>query len=138
MLFALEYRTRKLLQMGLTNRRIVMVITGFGVIFASLGLGEAAYRMLFFDFDGATDRLPIELLFGFGFAYVAAHLVAKIYRRYQRHSVKMKAIRDRNRRIRHAVEAISPAPYPRNQQAIRVIREQVDRIDWELSEATKD
>jgi hypothetical protein len=46
----------------------------------------------------------------------------------------MKAIRDRNHKIRHAVEAISPAPYPRSQQAIRVIREQMDSIDWELSD----
>ena len=37
-----------------------------GVIFAALGLGEAVDRFTFLDFDGATDRLPIEMLFGVG------------------------------------------------------------------------
>ena len=37
---------------------------GAMVLFASLGLGEAVYRLTFWDFDGAKDRLPIEALFG--------------------------------------------------------------------------
>jgi Ni,Fe-hydrogenase III large subunit len=32
------------------------------------------------------------------------------------------------------VEAIAPVPYPSNQQAIRVIREEVDRIEMALTE----
>jgi hypothetical protein len=38
------------------------------------------------------------------------------------------------RKIRHAAEAITPRSYPSNQQAIRVIREEVDRIEWALSD----
>jgi len=34
------------------------------VLFASFGMGEAAYRLLFLEFDGATDRIPVEVLFG--------------------------------------------------------------------------
>ena len=49
-------------------------------------------------------------------------------------SAKINLIRDRNYKIRHAVEAIKPVPYPSNQQAIRVIREEVDRIEWTLTE----
>ena len=49
-------------------------------------------------------------------------------------SARIKLIRDRNYKIRHAVEAINPVPYPSNQQAIRVIREEVDRIEWALTE----
>ena len=36
-------------------------LVGIPVLFASLGMGEAVYRLLFFDFDGAKDRLPIEM-----------------------------------------------------------------------------
>ena len=50
---------------GLRSTDLLKVgIVGIGVIFASLGLGEAVYRLAFLDFDGATDRLPIEMLFG--------------------------------------------------------------------------
>ena len=41
---------------------------------------------------------------------------------------------DRNGKIRQAVEAITPVPCSSNQQAIRVIREEVDRIEWALTE----
>jgi Ni,Fe-hydrogenase III large subunit len=51
-------------------------------------------------------------------------------------SERINFIRDRNRKIRHAVEAIRPVPYPTNQQAIRVIREEVERIDCALTEIT--
>ncbi len=130
---ALGNKTTRLIEAARVDR-LMMAIIGVGVIFASLGLGEAVYRMLFFDFDGATDRLPIELIFGFLFAYIAAKLVAKLYRKYKRNSTKIETIRDRNERIRRAVAAISHSPYPDSQQAIRVIREQVERIDCELSD----
>src|SRR5947209_19591648 len=105
-------RIRALVQMSTIERRIATVVIAVGVMFASLGLGEAVYRVLFFDFDGATDRLPIEMVFGCFFAYVAAQLFAKLYRKYKRNSTRVHAIRDRNEKIRRALEAISPAPYP--------------------------
>jgi hypothetical protein len=111
--------------------RMTLGLIGMGVIFASLGLGEAVYRFAFLDFDGATDRLPIELLFGLGFAWMTTKLVKGIY---QYRIERINLIRDRNVRIRHAVEAITPVPYPGTQQAIRVIREEADRIEWTLTE----
>ena len=105
-----------------------------GVIFASLGLGEAVYRLLFRDFDGATDRLPIEMLFGLAFAWMTTKLVRRIYRYRMETSARIRLIRERNYKIRHAVGAITPVPVPSNQQAIRVIREEVDRIEWALAE----
>jgi len=105
-----------------------------GVIFASLGLGEAVYRFAFLDFDGATDRLPIEMLFGLGFAWIATKLAKRIYQYRLETSARINLIRNRNYKIRHAVEAIGPMPNPGNLQAIRVIREEVDRIDWVLTE----
>ncbi len=114
--------------------RLMAAFIGIGVIFACLGLGEAVYRLVFLDFDGATDRLPIELLFGMVFAWTATKLVGKIYQNRRERSAKIKLIRDRNYKIRHAVRAITPVPYPGNQQAIRVIREEVDRIDWALTD----
>jgi hypothetical protein len=116
------------------NGRLTLGLIGMVVIFASLGLGEAVYRVLFLDFDGATDRLPIEMLFGLTFAWIATKLARRIYQYRMKTSARLKLIRDRNYKIRHAVEAITPVPYPRNQQAIRVIREEVDRIEWALTE----
>ena len=55
--------------------RLTLALIGMGVIFASLGLGEAVYRFAFLDFDGATDRLPIEMLFGLAFAWMTMKLV---------------------------------------------------------------
>jgi hypothetical protein len=119
-----------------TSDRLTLGLIGMGVIFASLGLGEAVYRFAFFDFDGATDRLPIEMLFGLAFAWMATKLASRIYQYRMETSARINLIRDRNYKIRRAVEAITPVPFPRDQQAIRVIREEVDRIEWALSEIT--
>ncbi|HYW40311.1 MAG TPA: hypothetical protein VE957_19555 [Terriglobales bacterium] len=116
------------------NHRLTLGLIGVGVIFASLGLGEAVYRFAFLDFDGATDRLPIEMLFGLAFAWMTTKLAKRIYQYRMETSARINLIRDRNSRIRHAVEAIKPVPYPSNQQAIRVIREEVDRIERVLTE----
>lgn len=118
------------------NDRLTLGLIGIGVIFASLGLGEAVYRFAFLDFDGATDRLPIEMLFGLAFAWIATKLARKIYQNRMETSARIKFIRDRNYKIRHAVEAIKPVPYPTNHQAIRVIREEVERIELALTEIT--
>ncbi len=104
------------------------------VIFASLGLGEAVYRLLFFDFDGATDRLPIEMMFGLAFAWIVMKLAKRIYQQRLLTSAKINQVWDRNYKIRHAVEAIPPVPFPAHQQAIRVIRDEVDRIEWALAD----
>ena len=117
-----------------SNDRMKLAIIGIGVIFASLGLGEAVYRFAFHDFDGATDRLPIEMSFGLSFAWMATKLAGRFYQHHKNTSERIKFIRDRNYKIRHAVEAIKLLPYPTDQQAIRVIREEVDRIEWALSE----
>jgi len=105
-----------------------------GVIFASLGMGEAVYRLAFFEFDGATDRLPIEMMFGLAFAWMTMKVAKKIYQHRMETTARINLVWDRNHRIRHAVEAIAPVPYPVNQQAIRVIREEVDRIEWALND----
>jgi hypothetical protein len=113
---------------------LTLALIGLGVIFASLGLGEAVYRLAFFDFDGATDRLPIEMMFGLAFAWMATKLVRGIYQNRMQASEKINLIWDRNHKIRHAVEAIVPVPLPGHQQAIRVIREEVDRIERALTD----
>ena len=113
--------------------RLMLGLVGTGVIFASLGLGEAVNRLAFLDFEGATDRLPIEMLFGLAFAWLTTKLARRICRYRIETSARIKVIRDRNCKIRHAAEAIKPLSYPSNQQAIRVIREEVDRIEWALT-----
>ena len=114
--------------------RLILGLIGMGVIFASLGLGEAVYRLAFLDFDGATDRFPIEMLFGLGLAWMTTKLARRICQYRMEASARIKLIRDRNYKIRHAAEAITPLSYPGNQQAIRVIREEVDRIEWALTD----
>ena len=117
-----------------TVDRLTLGLVGMGVIFASLGLGEAVYRLLFSDFDGATDRLPIEMLFGLAFAWIVTKLAKRIYQHRMLTSLKISQVWDRNYKIRHAVAAIPPVPYPAHQQAIRVIREEVDHIEWALAD----
>jgi hypothetical protein len=114
--------------------RFTLSFIGMGVIFACLGLGEAVYRLAFFEFDGATDRLPIEMMFGLAFAWMTVKLVRRIYQYRMETSSRIHQIRERNHKIRHAIGAIAPAPYPSNQQAIRVIREEVEQIDLALTE----
>jgi hypothetical protein len=118
------------------NDLLTLGLIGMGVIFASLGLGEAVYRFTFRDFDGATDRLPIEMLFGLAFAWMTTRLARRIYLHRMETSARINFIRDRSYKIRHAAEAIKPVPYPSNHQAIRVIREEVDRIELALTEIT--
>src|ERR1035437_633145 len=114
--------------------RLTLGLVGVAGIFASLGLGEAVYRLLFLDFDGATDRLPIEMMFGLVFAWIVTKLAKGIYQRRMLTSAKIDQVWDRNYKIRHAVAAIPPVPYPAHQQAIRVIREEVDHIEWALAD----
>ena len=114
--------------------RMTLALLGTGVIFACLGLGEAVYRIAFFEFDGATDRLPLEMLSGLMFAWLATNLARKIYQRRLESRARIRLIKDRNRRIRQALGAIAPVSLPGHQQAIRVIREEVDRIDMALSD----
>jgi len=114
--------------------RLTLAMIGLGVIFASLGLGEAVYRLSFFDFDGATDRLPIEMLFGLAFAWVVTKLAKRTHQHRLETSARINLIADRSHRIRHAVEAIEPLPHPSHHQAIRVIRDEVDRIEWALTD----
>lgn len=113
--------------------RLQLALIGIGVIFAALGAGEAVYRLAFFQFDGATDRLPIEMLFGLGFAWLTVKLVKDIYQHRTETSERINLVWHRNNKIRSAVDAIGPA-IPANQQAIRVIREEVDSIEWALAD----
>ena len=114
--------------------RLTLGLVGMAVIFASLGLGEAVYRLLFRDFDGATDRLPIEMMFGLAFAWITMKLAKRVYEHRMLTSAKISQVWDRNFKIRHAVAAIPPVPFPAHQQAIRVIREEVERIEWALDD----
>ncbi|MGA9565287.1 MAG: hypothetical protein WBS19_07180 [Candidatus Korobacteraceae bacterium] len=114
--------------------RLTLLLVGMAVIFASLGMGEAVYRLLFFDFDGATDRLPIEMMFGLAFAWIVMRVAKRIYQQRMLTAANIDKIWDRNYKIRHAVEAIPPVPFPAHQQAIRVIRDEVDRIEWALAD----
>jgi len=56
--------------------------------------------------------------------------VRSIYQHRKRTIAKLNLIWDRNHQIRAALEAISPHPHTsRNQQSIRVIREETTRLD---------
>lgn len=113
---------------------VMLALFGIGVIFASLGLGEAVYRVLFLQFDGATDRLPLEMAAGIAFACLSTRLIRRVHQRRLEARERIGLIRKRNEKIRNALEAIVPAPLPGHQQAIRVIREEVDRIEYTLSD----
>jgi hypothetical protein len=115
--------------------RLKVYLFGATVLFASFGMGEAVYRLLFSQFDGITDRIPVELLFGLVFAWLATKFVGGVYRNRKQRSARLNFIWARNHHIRGAVEGITPLAHPaKNQQSIRVIREEVDRIEWALKE----
>jgi hypothetical protein len=115
--------------------RLKVYFFGITVLFAALGMGEAVYRLLFSEFDGATDRLPIEALFGLVFAWIAVRFVGEAYRNRKQRSARLNFIWARNHQIRGALEGITPLGHPmKNQQSIRVIREEVDRIESALKE----
>ncbi len=115
--------------------RVKVYLFGITILFASFGMGEAVYKLLFFEFDGAKDRIPVEVLFGLIFAWLATKFVGGVYRNRKERRARLKFIRARNHQIRGALEGITPLAHPsRNQQSIRVIREEVDRIEWALKE----
>jgi hypothetical protein len=115
--------------------RFKVYLFGATVLFASFGMGEAVYRLLFSEFDGITDRIPIEVLFGLVFGWLATRVVGGIYRNRKKRSARLKFIWARNHQIRGALEGITPLAHPaKNQQSIRVIREEVDRIESTLKE----
>jgi hypothetical protein len=115
--------------------RMKVYLFGALVLFASFGMGETVYRLLFSEFDGAKDRIPIEALFGFVFAGLAIKFVGDAYRNRKERRARLQFIWARNHQIRGAVEGIAPSAHPaKNQQSIRVIREEVDRIEWALKE----
>lgn len=132
MLFNQKLDNRQYLSWLQRADRLTLGLIGMGVIFASLGLGEAVYRLAFFDFDGATDRLPIEMFFGIVFAWLTTKVIRGIYRQRLETSARINLIWEHNRKIRSAVEAIVPVPSPGHQQAIRVIRDEVERIEGAL------
>ena len=115
--------------------RLKVYLFGATVLFASFGMGEAVYRLLFSEFDGATDRIPVEVLFGLVFAGLATKFVGGVFRNRKERSARLNFIWARNHQIRGAVEGITTMAHPlKNQQSIRVIREEVDRIEWALKE----
>ena len=115
--------------------RLNVYLFGATVLFASFGMGEAVYRLLFSEFDGATDRIPVEVLFGLVFAWLATKFGGSVYRNRKERSARLNFIWARNHQIRNALGRITPLAHPsKNQQSIRVIREEVDRIEWALKE----
>jgi hypothetical protein len=114
--------------------RLNLALIAMGVVFAALGAGEAVYRLAFFQFEGASDRLPLEMMFGLAFAWLTTKLVKDIYQHRAETSARIGLIWNRNHKIRRAVEAITPPSIPAHQQAIRVIREEVDHIEWALND----
>jgi len=115
--------------------RLKVYLFGVTILFASFGMGEAVYRLLFSEYDGMTDRIPIEVLFGLVFAWLATKVVGGVYRDGKERRARLNFIWARNHQIRGALEGITPLAHPsKNQQSIRVIREEVDRIEWALKE----
>ena len=114
--------------------RLNVYLFGATVLFASFGMGEAVYRLLFSEFDGITYRIPIELLFGSVFAWLTK-FGRGVYKNRKERSARLNFIWARNHQIRGALEGITPLAHPsKNQQSIRVIREEVERIEWALEE----
>jgi hypothetical protein len=72
--------------------RLKVYLFGATVLFASFGMGEATYRILFSEFDGATDRIPIEALFGLVFARMATTFVNRVFRNREERSARLTSL----------------------------------------------
>jgi hypothetical protein len=89
--------------------------------------------------DRSDDSLRFQLIerlkvYLFG-TIVATKFVGDVYRNRKERRARLNFIWDRNHQIRGALEGIAPTAHPaKNQQSIRVIREEVDRIEWALKE----
>src|SRR5713226_2179999 len=92
--------------------RLKVYLFGATILFASFGMGEAVYRLLFAEFDGITDRIPIELLFGLVFAWLATKFVGDAYRNRKQRSARLSFIFARNHQISGALEGITPLAHP--------------------------
>src|SRR5258708_30225325 len=84
--------------------RLKVYLFGATVLFASFGMGEAVYRLLFSEFDGATDRIPIEGLVGLVFAWLATKFVGDAYRNRKHRSARLNFICARHHQIRRPPE----------------------------------
>jgi hypothetical protein len=116
--------------------RLKVYLFGVTVLFASFGMGEAVYRLLFSEFDGATDRIPVEVLFGLVFAWLATKFVGGVYRNRKERSARLNFIWARNHQIRGAVEGISYVGPPIEKPTIDQgdPRRSTDKIEWALKE----
>src|ERR1700722_7208383 len=92
--------------------RLKVYLFGAIILFASFGMGEAVYRLLFSEFDGATDRIPVEVLFGLVFAGLATRFIGSVYRNRKERSARLNFIWARSHQIRGALEGITPLAHP--------------------------
>jgi hypothetical protein len=69
--------------------RLKVYLFGATVLFASFGMGEAVYRLLFLEFDSITDRIPVEVLFGLVFAGLATKFIGGVYRNRKERSARL-------------------------------------------------
>src|ERR1700722_3892231 len=88
--------------------RLKVYLFGTTVLFASFGMGEAVYRLLFSEFEGIIDRIPVEVLFGLVFAWLATRFVGGVYRNRKERSARLNFISARSNQIRGALEGITP------------------------------
>jgi len=72
--------------------RLKVYLFGATVLFASFGMGEAVYRLLFSEFDGATDRIPVEVLFGLVFALLTTKFGGGVYGNRKERSARLNFI----------------------------------------------
>jgi len=100
--------------------RLKVYLFGATVLFASFGMGEAVYRLLFSEFAGATDRIPVEVLFGLVFAWLATKFGGGVYRNRKERSARLDFIWARNHQNTKCSGRITPLAHPsKNQQSIR-------------------
>jgi signal transduction histidine kinase len=112
------------------------------VLLVSLGVGLAAflitqimYRVLVPDIGRYFERMLAEAVSAIVVALLTARLMHIAHERRKDALLRMQVISEMNHHIRNALAAIYlTTDAIQNQQAIRVISESVDRIEWTLRE----
>ena len=117
---------------GMTPRVIVMSVA-VGIV--SFVVTELLHRILVPDLGRHWERLLAESLSAVVVAGLTAGFLDAANQRQEAALLRMQVISEMNHHIRNALGAISlTTDSIQNQQCVRVISENVDRIEWTLRE----
>jgi len=116
-----------------TKRTFAAVLIGFAV--TTFLVTESMHLLLVPDVGRHIERMIAEAVSAVIVGFLVAKLFESSYKRRQVTLARIQVISEMNHHIRNALSVISLSTREvQNKQAIRVITEALDHIEWTLSE----